>query len=172
MPHWLRDYEGGRGVAYLLAIVGAIAPTIIAMFLLSPSEFEDIDWTMLVLLSAAVGGMTTAICVLARAFHVVTDAMIEGAEGTQKYVNKLMLDSLTFGSIIAFMVGAVVLAYTAFTGMKFREFVCLSLLGAGLYLAYSFLSAVIRWNIDDKKKKRLLVGDSTEKPKPDEEEVP
>jgi hypothetical protein len=54
--HWLISFEGLRGLAYSVAIVSLIAPSLLALYLLSPTEFFALPWPLVLLLSASIGG--------------------------------------------------------------------------------------------------------------------
>lgn len=163
---WLRAYEGERGVAYLFAIVGIFAPTILALYLLAPSEFITTDWPKLILFSAAVGGMLTAMGVLATAMQLLTGAMVAGEEGTREVVNKQMLHALTLGSIYALFFGSFTLGFCILTSRNFREFVLTALAVGSGYVALHFFYSCYVWKEykDEKKKSQSELESSTRHP--------
>lgn len=97
----LRAYEGGRGVAYLLAIVGAFAPSILTMYMLTPQEFNSRDWMLSLVLAGAIGGTVSAIFVSAEIVRWALDQAGKAPRPTRKEKTETMLSALMLGPVLA-----------------------------------------------------------------------
>lgn len=97
----LRAYEGGRGVAYLLAIVGAFAPSILAMYMLTPQECNSTDWMLSLILAGAIGGTVSAIFVSAEIVRCALDRAGHFPRPTRETKTETMLTALMLGPVMA-----------------------------------------------------------------------
>lgn len=97
----LRAYEGGRGVAYLLAIVGAFAPSILAMYMFTPQEFNARDWMLTLILAGAIGGTASAIFVSAEIIRWALDQTGRVPRPSRKEKTETMLSALMLGPVMA-----------------------------------------------------------------------
>lgn len=97
----LRAYEGGRGVAYLLAIVGVFAPSVLAMYMLTPQEFNSRDWMLSLILAGAIGGTVSAILMAAEIVRWTLDHAGKVPRPTRKDKTELMLSALMVGPVLA-----------------------------------------------------------------------
>lgn len=97
----LRAYEGGRGVAYLLAIVGAFAPSVLAMYMLTPQEFASRDWMLSLILAGAIGGTVSAAFVSAEILRWVLEQTGKPSRPNRKEKTDAMLSALMLGPVQA-----------------------------------------------------------------------
>lgn len=97
----LRAYEGGRGVAYLLAIVGAFAPSVLAMYMLTPQEFSSRDWMLSLILAGAIGGTVSAVFVSAEILRWVLEQTGKMSRPGRKEKTEVMLTALMLGPVQA-----------------------------------------------------------------------
>jgi hypothetical protein len=120
VQHWLRDYEGPRGVAYLVGLVGAIAPSMIALFWLDPTLFAKLDWLRSLLLCASIGGFSTVLAVV-----FTTPFLAESGKrpAPVEEVRRASRFGLAFGSAMAFMGQALALSYCTRLGQSFKTYV-------------------------------------------------
>lgn len=130
---WLKDYEGGRGVAYLLAIVGMIAPTMLALFLIAQPLFLTMEWIKLLLLCASVGGLCIAVCVSGALFEKALEAHGKGLTPVSVELRaEIMKGGLIFGSVQALLAQLFALVIAVSAGASFAVFlraICLIVLG-------------------------------------------
>jgi MFS family permease len=144
----LREYEGGRGIAYLMAIFGSVAPPLVALYLIAPQQFLAMDPTKLLLLGASCGGFVLTLSVISGALNSIADE--PGAER-----EKGMKAAMLFGAAMALLTQGGVLAAALSWKWSFSAFVRGSIGIAAAYTATSLVMAVFATTLHDRRKKKL-----------------
>jgi hypothetical protein len=121
--HWLRAYEGPRGVVYLFAVVAALGPPTVAMFLLEPTLLGRLDWPLVLMLCAASGATCISLCLVG--------AVIALMPPDEKLNVKSRADALKRALTLAFAISLIVevgaLALATRHGKSFSDYVRWSL---------------------------------------------
>ena len=94
----LRAYEGERGVAYLLGMVGVFAPTTVALFLIDRQAYLEMGWSQTLLVVGAVGSMATALLMCG----IVVQELAERRQPVPSDERqRLMRSTLVLGPVLA-----------------------------------------------------------------------
>lgn len=150
----LRAYEGERGVAYLLGVVGVFAPTTVALFLIDRHAYLEMGWSQTLLVVGAVGSMTTALLMCG---IVVQDLAERRQPVPADERQRLMRSTLVMGPVLAMFAQFAGLTIALTSRMAFPSYAYTVLLiaagvaitqGAGAFctrLRQRVITRILRW---------------------------
>ena len=150
----LRAYEGERGVAYLLGMVGVFAPTTVALFLIDRQAYLEMGWSQTLLVVGAVGSMATALLMCG---IVVQDLAERRQQVPPDERQRLMRSTLVVGPVLALFAQLAGLTIALTSRMAFPSYAYTVLLiaagvaisqGAGAFctrLRQRVITLILRW---------------------------
>ena len=138
----LQAYEGERGVAYLLGLVGVFAPTTVALFLIDRPAYLEMGWAQTLLVVGAVGGMATALLMCG----IVVQELVESKQPVPAHERRrLMRSTLVAGPILAMVAQFAGLTIAVTSRMAFPSYAYTVLvIAAGVAFAQGLGAVVTR----------------------------
>jgi hypothetical protein len=138
----LQAYEGERGVAYLLGMVGVFAPTTVALFLIDRPAYLEMGWAQTLLVVGAVGGMATALLMCG----IVVQELVESKQPVSADERRrLMRSTLVAGPVLAMVAQFAGLTIALSSRMAFPSYAYTALvIAAGVAVAQALGAVVTR----------------------------
>jgi len=130
--HWIISFEGLRGLLYFLSIISLLSPSLVAAYLLNPTQFLSTPWPLSLLLAASVGGLVSLLACLDLAFGTkkLADLLDDDRPEKKDAFGRRMLVG---GPVIAMAYQSLAIIFCLSKGWGFRNYV-LTALGGTLLL--------------------------------------